>query len=112
MIYLRSNVGVVVPGTTCVNVPADTSLWVKKVAGDFCEWFGGATVSEDQGYYRATDNQLVSESVFIVWAFCTTEQLTEYSPQVIALAEWLCLELQQESIAVIINGAMSFITAE
>ena len=35
MVYLRSNVGVVVPSTTCVNVPADTSLWVKKVAGYF-----------------------------------------------------------------------------
>lgn len=112
MFFLRSNMGMVVPSTTCVNIPADTSVYVKRVAGQFCEWFGGATVSEDYGYYVTDDKQLVSEPVFIVWSYCTTEQLSQYSTQVIALAQGLCVELQQESIAVIINNAMCFVTAE
>lgn len=110
-VCLQSKVEIYVPGTVAVDHLADTSSYVNETARYLSELFGGATVSEDTGYYVTDLGQLIKEPVFIVWAFCSTEQLEKYSPKVIEWAETICRDLGQESVAVVINGQMLFVRA-
>ena len=112
MIEMHSKVELFVPGTVRVSQIADTHKYVEKVATSFCRWFGGATVTSSDGYYLSTAGELVSERTSIVWSYCTTESLEEYAPSVIELAEEVCHELQQECVAVVINGTMCLVESE
>lgn len=113
MTELQSKVELYVPGTVQISYEADTSGYVTRVAASFSQWFGGATVSEVTGYYIAeTTGALISERTRIVWSYCTTEQLEMYSPEVLALAGEICHELQQECVAVVINGIMFLVPDE
>lgn len=112
MIELHSKVELYVPGTIRVSEKADTHEQVEKVATSFCQWFGGATVTVSDGYYLSSVGELIAEKTSIVWSYCTTELLEEYAPSVIALAEEVCQELQQETVAVVINGTMCFVPSE
>ena len=107
---LQSIIKLAVPGTNNVNQLTDTKDYVVKVMKFFCERFGGATVSKTEGGYIASDGQLVVEPVSWVWSYCTTQQLEMHSAEVVSLAETLCRELHQESVAVIINESMFFVT--
>lgn len=111
MIRLMSNVGIGVPSTTYVNVPTDTSAYVEQTTRQFSEWFGGATVDPKDGAYIAKDGQLIMEPIFWVISFCTTQQLEEYLPQAVVLAQTICRELHQESVAMIINYEMFLVSA-
>lgn len=108
---LESKIGLAVPGTENVNQLVDTKEHVSKVMTYFCTWFGGATVNKTEGGYIASNGQLVVEPVSWVISYCTTKQLEMHSVQVVSLAESLCRELRQESIAVIINESMFFVMA-
>lgn len=106
---LESKVEIYVPGTVQVSHITDTSSYVERTARYLSELFGGSTVSEEKGYYVTDNGNLVAEPVYIVWAFCSTEQLEEHVLKVIKWAEMICQELQQESVAVVINGHMFFV---
>ena len=113
MIELESKVELYVPGTTDINHTIDTSAYVQRVATLFCQWFGGASVSKVNGYYiAASTGELVPECTHIVWSFCQTKDLVLHSPSVISLAQDICRELKQESVAVVINGTMSLVSAD
>lgn len=111
MIRLQSNVGIGVPSTTDVSVPTDTTAYKDEVARQFCEWFGGVTIDKRDGGYIAKDGRLITEPIFWVISYCTTQQLEEFLPRAVALAQTLCKELRQESIAMIINYEMILIPA-
>lgn len=112
VIVLQSKVGIGVPTTTDVNLPADTTSYVEQVTRQFCEWFGGTTIDEKNGGYVTRDGQLVAEPIFWVISYCTTRQLETYLLQVMALAKTICRELKQESVAVIVNSTMILVTEE
>lgn len=113
MIELESKVELYVPGTTDINHTIDTSAYVQRVVTLFCQWFGGASVSKVNGYYIvASTGELVPECTHIVWSFCQTKDLVLHSPSVISLAQDICRELKQESVAVVINGTMSLVPAD
>lgn len=109
--FLQSKIELYVPSTTDVDIPTDTQPQVNRVAIAFTEWFGGATVSKGDGYYGCQDSHIVIEPVYIVWSYCTTQQLETYVIDVEALAKEICQILHQESIALVINNRMYFITA-
>ena len=112
MIELESKVELYVPGTTDINHTIDTSAYVQRVATLFCQWFGGASVSKVNGYYISSTGELVLEYPHIVSSFCQTKDLVLHSPSVISLAQDICRELKQESVAVVINGTMSLVPAD
>ena len=111
MIHLESKVEIGVPGTVDVNIPADTSDYVDQVFRQFCEWFGGVNIDERTGGYVTKDGRLVKEPIVWVLSYCTTEQLEEYLPQVLLLAQRICEDLRQESVAVIVNCEMLLVSA-
>ena len=111
-IILQSKVELYVPGTMGVNVAADTSDYVNKTAQNFCEWFGGATAEESNGYWNASNGETVFERVTRVWAYCTTNQLEDHIIQVYEWAQTICRELRQEAVSVVVNGQMHLIGVE
>ncbi len=109
---LSSKVGIGIPTTTDVDNPADTASYVEETGKQFCKWFGGATVEKTHGGYVTTEGKLVLEPIFWVISYCTTLQLESFLKQVLELAEAICRELRQESVAVIINNRMVLVTAK
>lgn len=106
---LRSHVAILVPSTKCKTIAVNTAPQITKVREDFRNWFGGSSMIPIYGDYESDQEGDIQEITYFVFSFCTTEQLVAYSPSVISLAEWLCKELDQECVAVILNGTMFFV---
>lgn len=106
---LRSSVVIYVPSTIHRDQPTDNSQYVSLVEHELGRWFGGTTTTEGRGGYIASTDEHISEKVYIIKAFCTTAQLEKHYPDVAALCDQLCQELDQESIAIEINGIMYFL---
>lgn len=73
------------------------------------ELFGGATVIESVGCYKANDGQLVTEPISIVQSYTNTVDLEKHIGSVLNLCENLKAKMQQESIALKVNGKLYFI---
>lgn len=108
--FLRSKVEVYVPGTIGIDTVTNTSEYADQTAKYLCEWFGGATRTVVEGYYITENGNSVVEPITIVWSYCETEQLTRYAVRVVNWASTMCRELKQESVAVVFNGQMLFVT--
>lgn len=108
--FLKSKVEVYVPGTVEVGTVTNTSEYADRTARYLCEWFGGATRTVVEGYYVTTTGNSIVEPITIVWSYCNTEQLTEHAAHVVEWAATMCRELKQESVAVVFNGQMLFVT--
>lgn len=103
---LNSKIAIYVPTTIHVNQPADTSKYVSLVQTKLGSWFGGTTTQEAFGGYISSENEHIGELVYIVRSYCTTAQLEEHFLDVVALGDWLCQELDQESITGELNDTM------
>lgn len=109
---LDSSIIIIVPTTTNISVPADTHYYVYKARDDFTLWFGGATCHGPYGGSCIIQKEVVLEDVYEVKSFCSTKSLEEHIGDVVALAKYICVELKQDSVAIIVNGKMYFITPE
>lgn len=111
MMTLKNKVEIYVPSTYNGNKPARIlqAIKVKKIAKALAAMFGGATATKAEGYYISDTKGLIKERQMIVFACCDDEGLIQYTEQVKNLAAGLRDEMKQESIAITINGAMSFI---
>lgn len=111
MMTLKNKVEIYVPSTYNGNKPARIlqAIKVKKIAKALAAMFGGATATNAEGYYISDTKGLIKERQMIVFACCDDEGLIQYTEQVKNLAAGLRDEMKQESIAITINGAMSFI---
>lgn len=105
---LQSNVALYVPTTIHVDQQADTMKYVRLVQLKFDGWFGGTTTTETLGGYMSSEGKHVEEKIYIVRSCCTTTQLEDLFPDVVALGDWLCRELDQESITGEVNNTMFF----
>lgn len=101
---------VYVPSTTDVNKHIDNRQEVTRVIGELSDLFGGATATQALGGWRCADGSVVVENVTIVYSFCTTEQATEHAADVVAIAQRICKEYNQEAVTVEYNGQVKFIT--
>lgn len=111
MMTLKNKVEIYVPSTYNGNKPARIlqALKVKKIAKALASMFGGATATKAEGYYISDTKGLIKERQMIVFACCDDAGLIQYTEQVKNLAAGLRDEMKHESIAITINGAMSFI---
>ena len=111
MTTLKNKVEIYVPSTYDGNKPARImqAFKVKKIAKALAAMFGGATATRAEGYYISDTKGLIKERQMIVFACCDDEGLIQYTEQVKNLAAGLRDEMKQESIAITINGEMSFI---
>lgn len=108
-ITLPQRVALYVPGTQGPATATDNAAQVERVARAFCGWFGGATAQESTGFWMSDTAGLVRESVTIVFAACTAEQLREHLPDVLQLAQQIKAEMQQEAVTITIDQKMYII---
>lgn len=106
---LPQRVALYVPGTQGPATATDNAAQVERVASRFCEMFGGATAQQSAGYWLSDTAGLVREAVTIVYAACTAEQLREYLPDVLKLAQQIKQDMAQEAVSVEINGTLYII---
>lgn len=106
-IPLAHVVKVYVPSTV-YNKEIDSSVYVARFGGLLSDLFGGATVTDSVGYYKAQSGELICETVHIVYAFA--ESLTAESlKSVIDAVNYMKNELQQECVSVEIDNKLYFI---
>lgn len=109
MLQLSSKVSIYVPSTTSVSVSIDTSDWVAKVAATLSTYFGGATATEASGFWVSDASELIKEKVTIVYAYCTSEDLSLKREAVFALAQEMKEALAQEAVSVEVNNELYLI---
>lgn len=108
-VELSQRVALYVPSTQGPDTATDNAAQVERVAREFCGCFGGATAQQSAGYWLSESAGLIRESVTIVYANCTAEQLREHLPDVLTLAQQIKAEMQQEAVSAEINGTLYII---
>ena len=109
LIKLSSKVTIFIPSTTDVNKPIDESAYIDRAAAELSKLFGGATSTPALGFWLSDSEGLVRERVNLVYSNCTDAQLNEHIESVIEFCETIKAELNQEAIALEINGELYFI---
>lgn len=108
---LSQFVSVYVPGTKNVNqqlTARERSQYTARVASDLSKEFGGATATRGTGFYVSNDGRLISENTTIVKSYHdhSPAQALEFAR---SIAQWLKVELTQESVTVENNDGIEFI---
>lgn len=108
-VTLPQRVALYVPGTQGPDTATDNAAQVERVAAEFSRMFGGATAQESTGFWMSDTAGLVRETVIIVYANCTAEQLRYRLPDVLTLAQQIKQDMAQEAVSVEINGTLYII---
>lgn len=106
---LSSRLTVYVPSTMDINIECDTSEWVDAAATLLSNCFGGATSTEALGYWTSPTAGLVKEHSVMVFAYCSDADLQNKIENVVSFCEVMKKELNQDAVALEINGEMYFI---
>lgn len=102
-IRLGNKIAVYVPSTINVSKPIDNSVYVDRALSFLSNLFGGASAIDVLGGWLSDKDGLIKEEVKQVYSFANV--LTEENvSSVLAFAENLKDELDQESIGLEING--------
>ena len=108
-VTLPQRVALYVPGTQGPATATDNAAQVERVAAEFSRMFGGATAQESTGFWMSATAGLVRESVTIVYANCTAEQLRDRLPDILTLAQQIKAEMQQEALSCEIGSTLYII---
>ena len=109
LVTLRHKVTVYVPATCGVSTACDNTAQVERTARALAGWFGGATSSPAVGYWLSETAGLVAENTTVVFAFAAEEDLAAHRIDVVDMCRSLCAEMQQEAVALEVDGAMHFV---
>ena len=105
---LSNKVTVYIPATVNINENIDNTKYVERAATLLSELFGGATATEAIGFWTSPTAGLVKERTTLVFAYADQEALRAGIDKVVDFALDLKKELNQDSVAVEINGEMNF----
>lgn len=100
-----------VPSTVDDNQDVDLARQEQEamdVAKWFSRWFGGATIQQATGAWESKTGDVITEHILIVSANCTASDLEEHENDVERLAARLRVSMQQEAVAVEIDGTLYF----
>lgn len=102
-------ISIYVPSTTDIDTDNQAlSLRVtSKVAHRLSRFFGGATMTDGNGYYVANDGKLVTERVHIVSSLADDDSLLLHTSSVNRLANMIKRVMTQESVLVEITEAQA-----
>lgn len=105
---LPARVAVYVPGTTGAALPdtAAAQRMTDRAAAMLSGLFGGATITAADGAWVSNVHGLIREQINIVYAFGLAEQIDAAAEKILALAEQIKAEMQQEAVSVEIGGAL------
>lgn len=109
LIRFSHKVTIYVPGTQGVNNEADTSEWIDKTASALSEMFGGATSTSARGYWVSAQHGLVRETTTLVFAYAKEADLIRNSDALVEYVEAMKHGMEQEAIAMEIDGEMMFV---
>lgn len=99
-----------VPSTLGTSAPvseAEHERRAEEIAAIFADRFGGASVEEVSGYYKANDGTLVKERIKKVLAYCEDAAQAETIAE--SLGRLKRIEWKQESIMMELDNAARFI---
>lgn len=108
-VKLAHKVTVYVPGTVSADVAGDTSAFVDAAAALLSSCFGGATSSPAAGYWMSAEHGLIREKTTVVFAYAAGADLTARVDDVVTFCADMREQLEQEAIALEIDGEMYFI---
>lgn len=106
---LASKITIYVPATTHVDHAINNTAEVKATAELLATLFGGATSSAALGYWKSANAGLVKEKTTLVFAYCKEQDLENGIDQVVAHCNQLKTSMDQEAIALEVNGTMYFV---
>ena len=106
---LKNKVAIYIPATTNVNISIDNKSQVEKACVFLSSIFGGCTALNTSGFWIDNNSNLIKENTTFVYAFCNKKQLRKAKKSIINYAKNLCMEMQQETIAIEINNRLYFI---
>ena len=109
LIKLSCSVRILVPSTTDVNTPADTTKEEDDALEFLASRFGGATRSDAVGIWPSPEHGPVKEAVTIAESYCTSEELIRQIDSVIDYCIDMKFRMKQEAIALIVNNEMHFV---
>jgi hypothetical protein len=107
---LKNKISIYIPTTTNAKEKnEEAGEYYKNRALEYlAKRHGGATAIESEGAYIADNGEMITEKIFIVYAF--TEFLNEETKQSLErLAEFIKEEMVQECVLIEINGQAKFI---
>ncbi|MFQ5578379.1 MAG: cyclic nucleotide-binding domain-containing protein [Anaerolineae bacterium] len=102
-------IGIYIPTTIEVDREFDTTPYLEKTLAFLGQRFGGATSRQAQGVWDSDDAGLVSETVHIVRSFVTQADMNAHLNSVLAFVEDLKGELEQEAMAVEVDGKLMLV---
>lgn len=105
---LSNKVTVYIPATIDINKEIDNTIYVERAATLLSDLFGGATATEAIGFWTSPTAGLVKERTTMVFAYADQEALRDGLDQVIDFILDIKRELNQDSVALEINGEMHF----
>ena len=100
------HISVFIPTTMDVDKEFDTSSYVQKTLEFLGEKFGGATSTIGDGAWKSASQGIVNETVYIVVAYVTENELNNCIDHVIDFVKTVKKELGQEAMAIEINNKM------
>lgn len=109
---LTAKVTVYVPATVGVDTAADNTVYVDFVAATLSTWFGGATITPGAGCWMSEVAGLVKEETTVVYAYADPAALDQRGKDLRDMTARLAAEMQQEAVAIEINGAMYFVESQ
>ena len=108
-IKLSHKVTVYVPATSGVNQQTDNTEQVRRTAALMADCFGGSTSTAALGYWLSPVAGLVAENTTVVFAYASDKDLQAHIGRVVDHCEEIKREMQQEAVALEINGEMYFV---
>lgn len=106
MTALSSKVTIYVPSTVSVKTKANTTAWSNRIAKYLSANFGGATSTKASGYWVSDSGELIKENVTLVYAYCTSKDLSLKKNDIFALAQEMKESLSQEAVSVELDNTL------
>ena len=91
-----------------------TRLWIdtlRNVYNVMVNLFSGCTTTKATGHWRSqVTGKVIWEDILIIFSHCDNQQLNAYRGHMNNLARKVCLDLRQDTVALVINGEMNFVS--
>lgn len=109
-VNLKHKISLYIPSTINVNQVIDTTAYINQTETYFSKLFGGCTSIKACGNWITEKEELVKESVTIVYAFCSENDFLAQEENIIYYAKNLCKELAQECVSLEYDNELYFIS--
>lgn len=106
---LDCKVAIYVPSTINAVDACDNTPFVRRTLETLCNMFGGATSSAAVGGWMSPTHGLITESVTVVYAFCSSDDLAARFADIVNFCQSLKKDMAQEAILIEVNGQCKFI---